>query len=129
MILKNIQIVMLLLALVAGCAESPEECVKNAFGALCAGDPEGFKKRLTPPSVALYEGLSEFSPAAFSCTAGSEMTVVETGGVREGLRILEVTTVNGTMDVAVVQSDGTWRLDLFLSEESAFYSGRKEEIW
>ena len=57
------------------------------------------------------------------------MTVVEAGGIREGLRILEVTTANGTMDVAVVQSDGTWRVDLFLSEESAFYSGRKEETW
>ena len=127
MIQKNIQVILLLLALVAGCAESPEECVQNAFGALCAGDTEGFKKRLTRPSLALYEGLTEFSPEAFICATVSEFKIAEAGGVREGLRILEVTTDKGTMDVAVVQSDGTWRLDLFLSQESAFYSGRKEE--
>ncbi len=118
---------LLLLMSVASCAEGPEECVRKAFGALCNGDPEGFKSRLTRPSVALYEGLVEFSPDAFVCAAGEDLEIAEAGGVREGLRILEVTTSVGIMDVAVVQSDGAWRVDLFLSEESAFYSGRKEE--
>ena len=127
MIQKNTLLLLLLLTLAAGCAESPEQCVRNAFGALCSGDTEGFNERLTRPSVALYEGLTEFAPDSFQCADPAELEVAESGGVREGLRILTVTTPTGSMDVAVVLTDGTWRLDLFLSEESAFYSGRREE--
>ena len=118
---------LLLLTLCAGCAEGPEDCVRNAFGALCSGDVHGFKKRLTQPSAALFAGLMEFAPEAFICPAGNDLKIADAGGVREGLRIFEVTTSQGTMDIAIVQADGEWQLDLFLSEESAFYSGRKEE--
>ncbi len=127
MTLRNTLTLLLLMTLCASCAEGPEDCVRNAFAALCSGDTDGFKERLTLPSAALYEGLAEFAPEAFVCAAGTDLQIAEAGGAREGLQILKVTTAEGSMDVAVVQADGTWRLDLFLSEESAFYSGRREE--
>jgi hypothetical protein len=119
----------LLLALLAApsCARSPEHRVHDAFASLCSGDPQGFARHLTARSRTLFEGLRTVRPEAFACTSPVGLEVQETNRMREGLRILRVTADGRHTDVALIQEGGEWRLDLFYTEEAAFYAGYEEE--
>jgi hypothetical protein len=110
-----------------GCSQSPEESAAAALAALCAAESSDLSGHLTPASIALAEGLRLVARQPFVCHDTTRLEFVQAGTIREGLQIVLVKQGVESLDLAMVQEDGRWLLDLFLTEESAFYTGSPEE--
>jgi hypothetical protein len=122
---RSIYIALLLLIppVAAGCAVTPEQTLHTAFAALCSENPAAFAASLTPRSALLYNGLVATEQSKFSCLDGaSALTISDTGVRKEGLRILTVEQGSVRIDIALVQEQGKWLIDLFFTEESLFFS-------
>lgn len=107
---------------VAGCVSSPRDTVAEAMTSLCNANSEGFAAQLSAESRLLYQGLYELAPDRFACTVGGPaVTVGKAVEKREGLYLVPVSDERGKTEIAVIREDGRWRIDLFFTEESAFY--------
>jgi len=117
------------------CAATPEDAARTAIESLCNGDETGFKSSLTEDSRRLYEGLAAMDRSRFACPEGrgpvevrpASLPAGSTGGaVLSGTApdqaASTVVISNGDKEylVGLVEQDGTWRIDLFWGEDSAF---------
>ena len=108
---------------ISGCVSTPRDTVDEAMTSLCRGDSDGFASHLSAESRLLYLGLVELAPDRFACS-GDEASPRIGAAVekREGLYLVPVADEGGEdSEIAVIREDGRWRIDLFFTEESAFY--------
>ena len=104
------------------CVPSPRDTVAEAMTSLCHEDTDGFAALLSIESRLLYRGLEALAPDRFACTdEGMSARVGAAVEKREGLYLVPVSDERGETEIAVIREDGRWRIDLFFTEESAFY--------
>ena len=87
---------------------------------LCQGDAEVGKEYFTPESVRLLEGLGTFDAEPYRCNQAG-FTVGDGTMRHAGFATVALTAGDSTLDLVLVQRDGNWLIDLFFTEESAYF--------
>lgn len=118
--LRPLLVALLGLALLAGCAESPEERLKGAWEAASAGDVPGFALYFTPASGELVRGVDgvkertraqlQYLNDVFEILPPGDVTRVRERG---RLAVVSVEPRGGPYDVQLVKERGQWRIDAF----------------
>ena len=108
------------------CSRMPQEVAVESVRALCGSDFEHGEEFFTWDSAQFLQGARRIPGGAFVCSQVGDSDLRVTGlryRKDSTLQVVEVSGAAGTVEVAVVQEDGDWKTDLFLTEETAFYSG------
>jgi hypothetical protein len=104
-----------LLPLAGSCGRSPEAVAEAAVAALCGPDPSGFDRSLTERSAKLLAGVRALRPDRFTCLQGCD-PVASVVRSRGPVALVSVEGCAGVPDLVLVEEDGSWRIDIFLTE-------------
>ncbi|MGM0575030.1 MAG: hypothetical protein ACQEXJ_04785 [Myxococcota bacterium] len=126
----------LLLLMLAGCAEAPEERLEGAWKAAEAEDVEAFALYFTPPSAEVIRGMvnvtertrgkMEYLDDPFAVLPRGEIMGVEERG---DLAVVTVKPKGDPYEVRMTTHRGQWRIDGFALPEMWAPLEERDDLW